>query len=939
MTQKHSLLSLKKAFAGTLAGVLMTWWVLLPSPARGNGILGVVRSNNPGEWSSIEQRLRASQIAYQPFDLNRLKSIDDLREIKVLFLPNTEVITSEQLKVIQQWVKQGGNLIASGPVGQQSTPLARQLLRSLLGSYWAFPLNTPAQPISRRNLCQEDLCRDLTQWSPASKTEGQVVGGVLIPSSVESYTAGTWEGSGGSPSVITTQQSTYLGWQWGNSEGSTAVDGAWLQAAVGRYGNPSSVVGAVPPQETVQERPSPVQPLPLQPLPLQPLPLQPLPQRQSANTAPLSPAQSPAVQQQRTAPLQPRNRRPISPQTTPRNVAIAPQNPRAVQNQLLDPSQQEAPAGLVVKAGNEPITNSMAIAMGDELEHLLGRFENALIAANSSNTPINLKVASTELNESLGNRPPSNPPAAALAITKAQQALKQFPELVAQQNWSSARQLWLEARQQLWQNYPVDGQRLGAEIRAVWLDRGTIVRSRSERELALVFDRLAQAGINTVFFETVNAGYPIYPSRIAPEQNPLSRGWDPLAAGVTPAHERGMELHAWVWIFATANQRHNTVIGRSTTDIGPVLKAHPDWANKDKSGRTWHERDRKAYLDPANPEVRRYLLGLIGEIAQNYEVDGIQLDYIRYPFQDPNRNFIFGYGTAARQRFKQQTGVDPVNVTPKSSALWRQWVNFRVNQVNSFVAEVSQLLKQQHPDVILSAAVFHHPEQERIWKIQQHWEAWARQGYVDWIVPMTYSLDTNRLRRITEPLTQEQRLGSSLITPSVKLLNIPEIVAIDQIQAVRDLSTGGYSIFAFESIRNGLHSFFRQTQGCRQNNCPASIIPYREPFAAANDRYLALKREWSYLLTQDQLWIRKPELEAFSKQAEELESALKQLAENPSPQNFSKAQRSLVLFRNQFNTSMRLQALEKGYQVRSWDNRLASLEMLLRYGKQVKLNR
>jgi uncharacterized lipoprotein YddW (UPF0748 family) len=454
-----------------------------------------------------------------------------------------------------------------------------------------------------------------------------------------------------------------------------------------------------------------------------------------------------------------------------------------------------------------------------------------------------------------------------------------------------------------------------------------------------VFDRLAQAGINTVFFETLNAGYPIYPSRVAPEQNPLSRGWDPLAAAVKLAHERGMELHAWMWVFATANQRHNTVIGKPSDYLGPVLSAYPNWANIDNQGRIWNSLDQKAYLDPAHPEVRNYLLNIVAEIAQNYDVDGIQLDYIRYPFQDPSRNFIYGYGIAARQQFKQQTGNDPINITPRSGALWQQWINFRTNQVSSFVAEVSQFLKQKHPDIILSAAVFHHPEQERIWKIQQHWEAWARQGYVDWIVPMTYSLDTNRLRRISEPLTQEQRLGSSLITPAVKLLNIPDIVAIDQIQALRDLSTGGYSIFAFESLRNELHSYFSQTQGCRGSSCPSAIIPYREPFAAANDRYMALKREWSYLLSQDQLWIRKPELEAFSQEADKLATALQQLAENPDSRTLSQAQRSLVLFRHQFNTTMRLQALEKGYQVRSWDNRLASLDMLLRYGERVKLKR
>ncbi|MEQ8959952.1 MAG: hypothetical protein RLP02_18835, partial [Coleofasciculus sp. C2-GNP5-27] len=65
------------------------------------------------------------------------------------------------------------------------------------------------------------------------------------------------------------------------------------------------------------------------------------------------------------------------------------------------------------------------------------------------------------------------------------------------------------------------------EIRAIWLDRGTIVKAKSKQDLVNLFDQLAKAGFNTVFFETVNASYPIYPSQVAPEQNPLVRGWDP----------------------------------------------------------------------------------------------------------------------------------------------------------------------------------------------------------------------------------------------------------------------------------------------------------------------------------------------------------------------------------------------------------------------------
>ncbi|MEL7036156.1 MAG: family 10 glycosylhydrolase [Cyanobacteria bacterium J06592_8] len=1000
MIQKHSLSFITQTIVGTLAGTIIGCSVLGSSTAIAGAVLGVVRSSNATDWSQIEGRLQAGQINYRTVDLNNIRSVTDLAGIQVLFLPNLEDLKTEQIKVIQQWVNQGGKLIASGPVGQRSTPLARQLLRTLLGSYWAFPLSTPAQPESKSNRCREQICRDLTQWSPSVKSEGTVSGGVLIPSSLESYTAGVWTGSGGSPSVITTRNATYIGWRWGSSEGAD-IDASWLQAAVNRYQNtynPGVAANTPPapsqptftnspsnPQNSQETQPSeqnqaqtPNRTSRTRPNPNTRLTPPQTPNRASAqrntNTR-LTPPQTPnraSVQPNPNTASQPSNNQPPNPppprtqtverpsgpyrQSSSQLVRLFPRsgapassnsdnsnwrvstrtNDQGVLETFIDPSNQSAPAGLSVTPGNEPIDEYMARAMRQELLNLLGRFENALVAANSNGTPVSLKVASAELSEVPQN--PIDNQAARETIAYVQKVLKEFPQLVDQQNWAAARQQWLEARTKLWENYPIDGERAGAEIRAVWLDRGTIVAARGEAGLRQIFDQLAQAGINTVFFETVNAGYPIYPSRVAPEQNPLTRGWDPLASAVKLAHERGMELHAWLWTFATANQRHNTLVSKPADYVGPVLSAYPDWANRDNRSRVWHERDGKAYLDPANREVRSYILRLVGEIAQNYEVDGIQLDYIRYPFQDPNRNFNFGYGTAAREQFRQLTGVDPISISPKDRQLWQQWTSFRVEQVNSMVKEVSELLRRQYPNVLLSVAVFPHPEQDRIRKIQQHWEVWAQQNYIDLLVPMTYSLDTNRLHRITEPLTSSNRLGATLIVPSVKLLNIPEIVAIDQIQALRDLPTGGYSIFAVESIGYNLQSYFNRTQSCEDQSCRSTAIPYRQPFVAAADRYMALKREWSFLLANDRLWIRENELESLSKKADRLAEALNELASDPSAKNLNQAQRALRVFRGQFQRAMRLQALEQQYQVASWENRLSSIEMLLRYGERVKLN-
>lgn len=897
---------LQRVLIGTLASTLLNLLILFPSPSFAEVVLGVVRSSeNSPDWVKITTRLWESGIAYKPINLEQIKSTADLADVNVLFLPNIETLTPAQIQVLEAWASQGGRLIASGPVGRSSSALVRQSLRSILGAYWAFPLTVRVTP-QPRTRCQNLTCTTSSNWVPAEQKNASVQGGVLIPADANSQTVATWKDSSGSSAAIATDRATYFGWRWG-SDGSANVDTAWLRAAIARWGG------------TVD---APISP----PTPLNP------PSRVTRNT-------------------------PISRRNTPQNrLFSSPALSDPVPATFTDPSDQSAPAGLEVQANsNKPIVSIEAYLMRQELTNLLGRFESAMTAANSANTAVNLNVANRSqlvaASNSAGGPAASRPPvlqgARVGAIAQARQVLQSFDQLIAQQNYAAARQQWLQARQLLWQNYPQEGQRVGAEIRAVWLDRGTIVAARSEQGLAAVFDRLAAAGINTVFFETLNAGYPIYPSQVAPQQNPLTVGWDPLQSAVKLAHERGMELHAWIWTFATGNKRHNALIGKPSSYPGPVLSAHPEWANIDNKGRRQHINDGKFYLDPANKEARSYLLGIVNEITSRYQVDGLQLDYIRYPFQDDNSGFTYGYGVAARQQFKQLTGIDPVNISPSSGNLWRQWVEFKTNQINTFVGEVSQLLRRHYPRTILSVAVFPHPESQRIYKIQQNWEVWARQGIVDLIVPMTYALDTNRLQRITEPLAKEQTLGSALISPSVKLLTLPDVVAIDQIQALRDLPTGGYSIFAVESINSTMQGFFNRTQGrsvrsstrAPLTTSASEPIPYRQPFTAAASRYIAMKQEWSFLLANNQLRVSESELKVLQSRSDELGQALSNLATSPTAENLATAKRLLAGFQSQLQSSMRLHSVENSYQVQTWQNRLESLEMLLRYGERVEFNR
>ncbi len=167
------------------------------------------------------------------------------------------------------------------------------------------------------------------------------------------------------------------------------------------------------------------------------------------------------------------------------------------------------------------------------------------------------------------------------------------------------RRQCLKSKTTLWQQFPVNQRIAQPAIRSVWLDRGTIVKAGNEAELAKIFDRLTQGGINTVFFETVNTNYTIYTSQVGPQQNPLIKDWDPLAA-VKLAHELRMELQAWVWTFAAGNLRHNELIGIGADYPGPVLAANPDWANYDQRGQMIPVSPTKPFLDPARKYVSIY---------------------------------------------------------------------------------------------------------------------------------------------------------------------------------------------------------------------------------------------------------------------------------------------------------------------------------------------
>ncbi|MGD1901832.1 MAG: family 10 glycosylhydrolase [Geitlerinemataceae cyanobacterium] len=893
------------------------------APAAASSITIVRSDDNDGYWREIEQRLQSADVSYQTLDWDDIREANDLDSDDIVFLPNLEDVSRRQAAALELWLARGGRAIVSGAFADDASRRVREELRTLIGMQWLDELPSPAAMRLLSTNCDRDpACR--TAWMPADALDRIPEGGILSLSGADSQAAAAWQMAGSATAVGVSPQITFLAWEWGSDDRNLEADVAWLKAAVRRSeelsprditagDTPSTGMASEPPIDWAQplDRDRPIVITDTTADPDTP-PTRPAPIRTEPNDRPSA---------------RPQPRPPTSPQASQRPF-IAVQPTQTGDNLT---GLRVAPAGLNVERGNARISRIEALKMQRELAELIGRVQSATRTAQAIGGLDAARIArEAETDELLVAALPESPIALAAtddALDRARATLEAFPGLVDAGNYSEARDRWLDARASLLDSYPDNTQRAQPEIRAIWLDRGTIVEAGSRAGLERLFDRFEAMGITIVYFETINAGYPVYPSIIT-RQNPLTRGWDPLEAAVDLAKEREMELHAWVWAFAVGNQRHNEIVGDPVDYPGPVLDNNPDWANRDDRERVRHQSSRKTFLDPANPSARWHVIRHLDEIVNNYDVDGIQLDYIRYPFQDPGAERTYGYGTAAREQFIEQTGVDPLDISPSDRELWAQWTQFRVDSVTTFVREVREWIDTRRDGLTLSTAVFAYSTHERIHKLQQHWEAWIAEGIVDQVVLMSYAQDTNRLQSLVTPLVSEP--SGIPIVPSIRLHDLEQSNVTDQIQAIRDLPTIGYSLFAAAALSPEVERMLQQTQGEASR-----LLPERAPFEMARDRYRLLIEEWDNMVQSGELWIDDEAMLQWRGRTLMLSEALDLLVESPTAENLALVRSVLTDYRAEFGGWLSLQGLSDRYQLQTWENRLTTMAILLDYGERL----
>ena len=337
------------------------------------------------------------------------------------------------------------------------------------------------------------------------------------------------------------------------------------------------------------------------------------------------------------------------------------------------------------------------------------------------------------------------------------------------------------------------GPRIREPMRAVWVTRGDY---RAPEDVTRIMDNCAQLGFNTVLFQVRGNGTAFYKSSFEPWADELGGqdpGWDPLALAIAEAHARQLDLHAWVNVMPAWRGT------KPPTNPEQLYNKRPQWFWYDQNGQRQALSDFYVSLNPCREDVRLYLVGVFEEIARNYDIDGLHLDYIRFPNEPPatprGSGLDYPYDDETLKAYRLATGKAPQD----DKEAWNQW---RTQQITRLVAEIHAMLRRTRPQAPLSAAAG--SVRERARAHFQDARAWVDQGVIDVLFLMNYTDDPEEFSRRIDPWLEGE--SKAVVVPGAWFGRHPGKSPEDAAAAVRTQletaveKTGNLCLFSYGAL-------------------------------------------------------------------------------------------------------------------------------------------
>lgn len=323
------------------------------------------------------------------------------------------------------------------------------------------------------------------------------------------------------------------------------------------------------------------------------------------------------------------------------------------------------------------------------------------------------------------------------------------------------------------------------EFRAMWVDAwGSGFENAAATTATL--DYIQSAGCNAVFVEMRKRADAYYTSTLEPRATNVTpaAGYDPLADIVTKAHAKGMEVHAWMvvsraWTSQTAPPH---------TSPDHLFNTHQDWFSKTDAGGMYDTVD-GSWLDPGVPAVEDWYKSVFMEVVQNYSIDGLCLDYIRYS------DNTWGYNTTAVGRYNAEFGTSGNPVAGNS-----RWSDWRRDQVTNVVRRIYLEAKALKPSLKVGAAVWMTAAGGSS-NVLQDWDSWMSDHYLDYACPMNYTSDNNTFAGNAEDSIGRGYGHHIYIAQGASYNTISD--SMIQLNAVASLGGPGVSVYDYRVTNTG----------------------------------------------------------------------------------------------------------------------------------------
>ena len=266
---------------------------------------------------------------------------------------------------------------------------------------------------------------------------------------------------------------------------------------------------------------------------------------------------------------------------------------------------------------------------------------------------------------------------------------------------------------------------------------------------------------------------------------------------------RNIKVHAWlnilnIWSSPKLPADSAHLVYKSSTSI---LRA---WSDRHTPIKKLHKLGIEGYfLDPADARNLEHIKAIIKLLAEEYMVDGIHLDYFRYP------SLQVASSPSLRTRFILREYLDPEIIYASKAQrrnkristplqMDRLYKAFLRNNLTHLLGNIRMYINGLKRKPQLSIAVKPHPAVAKAVYFQ-NWAQWLKDHLCDYVVTMNYAPDAETFMENLEACSALNLKNKIILGISVYNQGLNSV--LDKIERTRLHDFAGYSIFSYNSLK------------------------------------------------------------------------------------------------------------------------------------------